>query len=178
MKFFKSPLGNVNAYLDDGSQDSFIALDAIPLSAEEIAIVTNPNSFHTFDNGTWVFSLSAAKAAKRLELQGACSSSIVAGVPSDALGAVYTYPTGTNDQIVLASLVAETLLSGSGDAYKFWCGDINGVWARRVHTKAQIQQVSVVVNNYIKDQQDKYEQKLDEVDVATADSLPFVVWGP
>lgn len=50
----------------------------------------------------------------------------------------------------MSGIITETLLPGSGDEYKFWWGDIGGVWARWVHTKLQIQSVGKAVADHVK----------------------------
>ena len=119
-----------------------------------------------------------AKAGKTNEIKAACDAAIIAGINSSALGQAHSYPTGRDDQLNLNGLVTESLLSGSGDAYKFWCADVNGVWERRVHTKSQIQTVGKAVANHVKEQQEKYEQKLSEIAVASIQTaLNAVLWG-
>jgi hypothetical protein len=39
MKYFKDGLGNINAYLADGSQDEFIPANLIPISEYEVAAI-------------------------------------------------------------------------------------------------------------------------------------------
>lgn len=156
-----------------GISVAHIELGELPVGVTNIA---KPEGFYHFINGAWVFDLNAARFAKRAELKQAVSLLIVAGIVSDALGSVYNYPTGISDQINISGLITESLLPGSGDEYKFWCGDISGVWARRIHTKLQIQQVGKLVANHVKLQQDKYEQKLGEVEAANEESLALVVW--
>ena len=85
---------------------------------------------------------------------------ITSGVESDALGTMHTYPTSMIDQHNLNGLITESLIPGSGDEYKFWCADSAGVWARRIHTKAQIQAVGKAVLAHVKEQQEIYENSL------------------
>lgn len=85
---------------------------------------------------------------------------IISGITSDALGSMHTYPTTQTDQNNLNGLITESLLPDSGDEYKFWCADSIGVWARRIHTKAQIRVVGKAVLAHVKAQQEIYEQNL------------------
>ncbi len=86
--------------------------------------------------------LDSPRAAKRAELDAACTAQIYTGFTSDALGAAYHYPAQDKDQQNLtASVVESTLPNLPADwTTPFWCADANGVWALRPHTVAQIQQ--------------------------------------
>ena len=116
--------------------------------------------------------LEELKQIKRVDIKSAAQIAIVSGIECSALGSVHHYPTAMTDQQNLHGLVTESLLPGSGDVYKLWCADKNGVWARRVHTGLQIQTVGKAVANYIKSQQDKYEKKL--VEIAGADDVGII----
>ncbi len=94
------------------------------------------------------------------KLQSDTRIAIISGTTSDALGTMHTYPTSMTDQHNLNGLITESLLPGSGDEYKFWCADSSGAWARRIHTKAQIQAVGKAVLAHVKAQQEIYEQGL------------------
>lgn len=94
------------------------------------------------------------------KLQSDTRTAIISGITSDALGTMHTYPTTQTDQNNLNGLITESLLPGSGDEYKFWCADAAGAWARRIHTKAQIQAVGKAVLTHVKAQQEIYEQGL------------------
>ncbi len=87
-------------------------------------------------------SLAALQATQIAVLTAACDAEIAAGYISTALGAAYTYPTKTTDQLNMSASVVASLLPGiaGGWTTPFWCADAAGVWAMREHTAAQIQQ--------------------------------------
>lgn len=139
--------------------------------------IQKPSGFYEWSGGAWVFDLEAARAAKAIEIKQAASAAIVAGIASEVLGDIHTYPTGVIDQANLNGLVTESLLPDAGDDYKFWCADGLGVWARRAHTKIQIQMLGKAVANHVKTQQQHYENKLLELRAAsTEQSVNFVAW--
>jgi hypothetical protein len=75
---------------------------------------------------------------------------IVAGIDFNGLH----YPTAITDQLNMAGLILESMLPGSGDEYKFWCKDSQGVWIRKIHTKAEIQAVGLAISAHVKAQQE------------------------
>ena len=83
------------------------------------------------------------KDAKIAELSAACRAAIKAGFESSALGEPHLYPSKETDQLNLAGSVADSLLlsEDAGWSTPFWCADLYGVWAMRLHTADQIQQV-------------------------------------
>lgn len=103
-----------------------------------------PPAFGVWDWLTyqWVIDLSAARAARAALISNACKAEILSGFSSSALGAAHHYPAKTTDQQNLASSVLASLLPIPADwTTPFWCADTSGVWAFRLHTAAQIQQV-------------------------------------
>jgi hypothetical protein len=80
-----------------------------------------------------------------------CSEAIFDGFTSNALGAVYTYPAKTTDQMNLSASVLASLYPGLPVDWvtPFWCADVNGVWAFVNHTAAQIQTVGVAAKTTI-----------------------------
>jgi hypothetical protein len=90
--------------------------------------------------------LAAAKVAAKLRVTAGCGGQIVSGFTSSALGAAFTYPSDATSQTNLAgSVVASLLPSGQvvGWTTPLMCRDALGVWARRAHTAAQIQQAGL-----------------------------------
>lgn len=87
-------------------------------------------------------SLEDAKAARLNQLTADCSTAIVGGYQSDALGASHHYPSGMVDQINMMGSVTASLLPDLADGWQtpFWCRAANGSWAFRAHTASQIQQ--------------------------------------
>jgi len=121
-------------------------------------------------------SLVQLRAAKQAELQESARAAILAGVTSDALGALHTYPTSETDQLNMAGLAIKAEnAERTGDLAwrcKFWCADEAGQWARREHTAAQIIQIGESVIAHVQAAQDRYEQLLTAV--ASADSAAGV----
>ena len=84
------------------------------------------------------------KEAKISALREQCAASILGGYTSSALGAPYHYPAQVVDQVNLLGSIADSTLPGtdlSTFATLYACCDVTGVWAKRPHTAAQIQQV-------------------------------------
>lgn len=122
-------------------------------------------------------SLDQLKADKRNDVKAACSAAIQAGIVCNALGTNHTYPTAPTDQQNLAATVLAAQVNGAaGELYKFWCADSGGAWARRPHTAAQILAVGEAVRAHVVAQQEHYEQKLIEIDQATAETISTITW--
>lgn len=87
--------------------------------------------------------LNAAKQKQSDSIRVACSSQILNGFDSSALGALHHYPSNVSDQQNLAASVLDSLLLDlpSDWTTPFWCSDASGNWAFRLHTASQIQQV-------------------------------------
>jgi hypothetical protein len=86
----------------------------------------------------------AAQCARKAEaISSSCADAILSGFVSSALGEPHTYPAKPNDQINLAGLVMRSFYPSVGPEWSrpFWCMDASDVWAYRMHTAAQIQQV-------------------------------------
>lgn len=111
----------------------------------EFVAFGEPPAFGVWDWLTyqWVVDLSAARAARAALISNACKAEILSGFSSSALGAAHHYPAKTTDQQNLASSVLASLLPELPADWTtpFWCADISGVWAFRLHTASQIQQV-------------------------------------
>jgi hypothetical protein len=121
--------------------------------------------------------LNATKDARRAAMAAACSVAIQAGIVCNALGADHTYPTTLTDQHNLDGTVMAARIDGEeGGPYKFWCADSQGLWARREHTAAQIVAVGKAVRAHVAAQQDRYEQRLAEIDQATAETISTITW--
>lgn len=110
-------------------------------------------------------------------MEDACSAAIQVGIVCNALGADHEYPTTLTDQQNLAATVLAAQVNGAaGEPYKFWCADSGGAWARRPHTAAQILAVGEAVRAHVVAQQEHYEQKLIEIDQATAETISTITW--
>lgn len=165
----------VNAIIVDELPDGFIESDTANIGD------THSDGVFTAPVTGPVFTTEQILANNRLDkVQGikqAVGYAIVAGITSNVLGQPYYYPTTRDDQANLNGLITESLLPGSGDYYKFWCADNNAVWARRPHTKIQIQSVGKAVSDHVKYQQEKYVQKLADIAAATTLSeLEAITW--
>jgi len=124
-----------------------------------------------------IVNLNGQRAARLASIKKAAGAAIVAGITHNALGAVHSYPTTATDQANMTGLIAESLLPSAGDEYKFWCADSSGAWARRVHTKAQIQAVGKAFSAHVKAQQQRYENLISEIALATTqEQLNAVAW--
>lgn len=113
--------------------------------------------------------LETLKADKVAKIKAAAAAFITGGMECDALGVVHTYPTAQTDQINLNGLISKALIEGeAGAPYKFWCTSVNGIWARRDHTAAQIKSVGVTVAAHVINAQNAYADKLAAIDAATS----------
>ncbi len=124
-------------------------------------------------------SLSAAKAAKAVELYAACAAAIIGGFSSAALGAAYAYPSTVTDQINLMGSVTASLLPGLEDqwATPFWCQDGAGEWAFRDHTAAQIQAAGADGKAWVVACQTRLDALAQQVAAATdAQALAAITW--
>jgi hypothetical protein len=152
-------------WLADGSHHT---IDEVGISLPTNALTLEPLP---------LFILSTAQLAAIQRIKTACGAAIIAGISNSALGAAHSYPTAVNDQTNIIGLITESLLPGAGDDYKFWCADGAGIWARRIHTKLQIQAVGLAVSAHIKAQQGLYEEKLSAISVATDQlALDAITW--
>jgi len=101
-----------------------------------------------------VIPLEDAQASQTAQISRDCSAAIYAGFQSSALGSVYDYPFKQLDQQNLSDSVLASMLPTNPPEWQtpFWCADQADppVWAMRMHTAAQIQQVG----------QDAMERKL------------------
>lgn len=121
--------------------------------------------------------VSLLKQWKAEEIKSACGLAIVAGISSNVLGALHSYPTDQVNQLNINGLVTESLLASAGDDYKFWCADQDGIWARRSHTKAQIQALGLEISQHVKTQQSHYEQRLSILQNATTKAeVEEIMW--
>jgi hypothetical protein len=87
--------------------------------------------------------IEALRTRKAVEMSQKCADTILAGFVSSALGEPHTYPAKPNDQINLTGLVMRSFYPNVGPDWSrpFWCMDAAFVWAYRMHTAVQIQQV-------------------------------------
>lgn len=113
-------------------------------------------------------------AAKLSQIDTLCRAHITGGVVSNALGSGFTYPTNNTaehpDQQNLNALVTSSLLNAADPAWErlFWCADSNGIWDRRPHNHAQIQEVGMDVETHVVDAQNKIKQLSDQLQTIVA----------
>lgn len=120
-----------------------------------------------------------ARAVKITEIDASCKAAIYAGFSSAALGAPYTYPYEGRDQQNLAAVVTASLVNASAPnwATNFWCADGTGVWARRAHTAAQIQQVGNDGLEHVQGHLEHRAQLVAQVaDATTEAAVAAIVW--
>jgi hypothetical protein len=167
MKYFKNGSNKVYAYSADGSQDHAIKSGLIAISEAEASEITNPAP-----------ALADLKILHVEMMKSSCTDAIKAGIELDALGDFHHYPIQSTDQVNLAGLVARSqLLGAAGEPYKFWCADGDGSWGRRGHTVSQIQSVGLAISAHVISCQDKYEQKLSEINnAAQPTDLDAIIW--
>jgi hypothetical protein len=124
--------------------------------------------------------LALLKAERIGALSTECSTFIVSGFKSSALGAEYSYPAKPTDQQNLSASVLDSLLAGGNSTWTtpFWCADTAGEWAFRPHTATQIQQVGVDGKAVILAAMSKNESLAASVNAATtAEDVAAIVWG-
>lgn len=80
-------------------------------------------------------SVTDAAAQRVADLSRACESAIISGFVSAALGSNHAYQSDRDDQLNLIGAAQ------SGADMSFKCADGAGVWAYRLHTSPQLQQV-------------------------------------
>ena len=87
--------------------------------------------------------LQTQKDAKVFALSTACRAAIKESFESDVLGEIHFYPSNETDQLNLASSLTDSLMPDLAADWTtpFWCANQAGVWAMRMHTAAQIQQL-------------------------------------
>lgn len=125
-------------------------------------------------------SIEQLRAAKAAAIDLDCRNHIYAGFTSDALGAVYHYPAKDKDQANLVGSVTESLYPNLPPewATPFWCAtdNANGVWAYRMHTAAQIQQVGTDAKAAIVQALTHNAQLQAQIAVASAEELELIQW--
>jgi len=88
-----------------------------------------------------------------------CKRKIISGCMSSALGTAHLYPTNLVDQQNLAASVLSAVVSEDPEfSTPFWCQDDAGIWAFKMHNKAQIIEVGNTVKQYITGLQAELEQ--------------------
>lgn len=146
----RAAAGKVYAVLNNGRVQQFVDADTLPeWNENDITVVEIPDGVAVVTGDAWdgeMFvpfdALGDAKERKVEALRAACQAAIYAGFTSSALGTPHLYPALDKDQANLSASVLASLLPGLPQdwATPFWCAS-SGVWAFRMHSAAQIQQV-------------------------------------
>ena len=86
--------------------------------------------------GPWPIppTLAEAQSTQIAALRTACANAITGGFTSSALGDIYTYPSGSTDQVNLHT-IAGNLHGGN-----LWC-ETGGSWSFKYHTQSQAKMV-------------------------------------
>lgn len=137
---------------------------------EWLAVGNTPLPAYTLDN---------LKDQKITELDAAVKAAIYAGFTSTALGAPYTYSCDDRDQQNLAAVVTASLVNAAVPDWtiNFWCADGAGVWARRAHTAAQIQQVGNAGLAHVQGHLEHRAQLVAQIaDATTEAAVAAIVW--
>lgn len=139
-----------------------------------------PSKWHSWDWPThqWVLNLDVARSDKSTLISNDCKADILSGFTSAALGSDHHYPAKFTDQQNLASSVLASLLPIPADwTTPFWCADTSGVWAFRLHTASQIQQVGQDAKAAILAAMGKNEVLQAQIVAATSiESLDAIEW--
>ena len=141
-----------------------------------------PGMDYQWIDGEWIeasrLTLEDIRLSKSWEIDSACKSAILSGFESSALGASYHYPAKSTDQQNLASSVLASLLPGIPVDWvtPFWCA-LDGAWAFRPHTVAQIQQVGQDAKAAILAAMARNEVLQAEILLSTTmEELDMIVW--
>lgn len=146
MPYFKDENDGIH-YLDDNADESILPAGCTEITEAEADAIRMPITVYA--------------DARIAALVADCRAHIVGGCTSDALGTPHTYPTENTaerpDQQNLNGLVTMSMVKAGNPAWTclFWCMDSQGVWDRRAHTHAEIQQVGVDVAQHVIDAQDQ-----------------------
>jgi hypothetical protein len=129
--------------------------------------------------GGWIYNIAKHRDIKKAEMSAACKNAIEAGFASAALGAVFTYPSTILDQHNLNARVTESQVTSIDATWrcKFMCRDGGGVWVRRLHNHAQIEQVGLAGVAYVSAQLDRLDQRRLDIDAAlTVVAIQAIIW--
>ncbi|MBB4952775.1 hypothetical protein H4S14_000817 [Agrobacterium vitis] len=176
-----------NAAVSDGGL--FVKWDDILIPSPEgqtYIISDAPIGSIIGDDGTWtlptvaqVSVLDDVKAGKVAALTTFCADKIVSGYVSSALGSPHTYPSKLNDQINMMGSVSASLLPNIAMDWStpFWCADLDGVWAFRQHSCAQIQRAGADGKAHVVSCQSALEQLTVLVmSATTAETVDAINW--
>ena len=129
----------------------------------------NPMAYQVV-NGQIVESLSYAKSSQIALLHSSCQSAITGGFTSSALGDIYTYPSGSTDQINLHTS------AGSLHGGNLWC-ETGGIWSFKYHTQSQAQTVLSDFSLWLNACQSKLLSLIEQVNnTTTVETVKSIVF--
>lgn len=102
--------------------------------------------------------LDGLRAKLKAHFQRLCRERITSGFSSEALGSTHDYGCAIEDQLNLMRMVS---IATDG---KIPCS-LNGVWARRIHTPQQIQQLNQEMEAHIEQQRNRYAELAEQIDL-------------
>lgn len=141
---YRTADGKKYALGSDADGQSYDGIGPLP---DWLTLLEQPNRFHNYVDGAWVFDAQAELESlindKVAELSAACQAQIYSGFESSALGQVHHYPALDKDQQNLTASVLDSTVPGLPEGWltPFWCADAGENWAFRMHTAGQIQAV-------------------------------------
>jgi hypothetical protein len=145
----------------DGS--AHVVKELGPLPAD--ALLTNPKS-----------DLEEAKAEQNALITLNCQQAIVSNFISYALGSAYNYPNKITDQLNFNTLLISLSYSAETEL-GLLCEDSLGVWASRLHTRAQFLQVAADRKVHINQALEKKNKLVNTIEsAATVDAVKAIIW--
>ncbi|MBU9629923.1 hypothetical protein KTE60_11570 [Burkholderia multivorans] len=114
--------------------------------------------------------LSSSQAARNAVLNAACSTAIMSGFSSSALGPTYNYPSTLTDQ-TNQNTVAQCASGGL-----LWC-ETAGSWSFKQHTQSQAQAVVASFSAWLNKCQQQLVDLTNQVNAATSVSaVESIIW--
>ena len=155
--YLNSATGKYHQYEDDVVLDIPAGTWSTPSGAKG----TCPTTLTPY-TGPWPIppTLAQAQSSQITLLRSACQSAIIGGFVSSALGDIYTYPSGSTDQINLHT-IAGNLHGGN-----LWC-EAGGIWSFKYHTQSQAQMVLSDFSSWLNTCQSKLLSLTEQVNNAT-----------
>lgn len=169
-------------YKDNNNKIHFLSVfdqksaDYKNILKEEWIPITENEAFSILNK---LISISETKLLQIDILNKSCSSQIIGGCSSEALGSSYIYPTKETDQNNLAANVLSSLLPNLSEDWTTLqiCCDSEGNWNYLPHTAEQIQKVGNDVKDFILNCRIKYKNLCDKVEKAkTIEVVQTITW--
>lgn len=124
---------------DSGAALQYFELGDLP---EGLTAKPKPSAAYLWWQGEWVRDLTSLHALQVAKINAACMTTITGGFWSSALGSPHQYSSEMDDQLNLTGSVLRDL------EMLFACRDQQGAKAFRLHTAAQLRQVSDDFTDY------------------------------